>query len=57
MIVALGELSLDVPQLVDLDLNPVMCRPSDVVPVDAKVGLRNEASLPEGIPRQLRNPG
>ncbi|WP_310529256.1 acetate--CoA ligase family protein, partial [Nocardioides sp.] len=39
MVVALGELALDVPEIAELDLNPVMCTPAGTVLVDVKVRL------------------
>ena len=39
MVVALGELALDVPEIAELDLNPVMCTPTGTVLVDVKVRL------------------
>ncbi|GAB7006667.1 bifunctional GNAT family N-acetyltransferase/acetate--CoA ligase family protein [Nocardioides sp. AN3] len=56
MIVALGELALDVPQVAELDLNPVFCRSRGAVAVDVKVGLQEMATAGDGIPRQLRAP-
>lgn len=54
MVVALGELALDVPQIAELDLNPVMCTPSGTVLVDAKVRLAAATGSRAGLPRQLR---
>jgi acyl-CoA synthetase (NDP forming) len=54
MLVALGELATDVPELSEVDLNPVMCQADGVVVVDAKVGLRVVTSMNAGVPRQLR---
>lgn len=56
LVVALGELSLDVPHLAELDANPVMCRPDGAVLVDVKVGLRRAPPLDDEMPRQLRGP-
>jgi hypothetical protein len=53
-LVALGELSVDVPEIAELDLNPVMCTPTDVVLVDVKVRLAEASPVNAGIPRQLR---
>jgi len=52
--VALGELSVDVPEVAELDFNPVMCTPTDVVLVDVKVRLAEASPVNAGIPRQLR---
>lgn len=54
LIVAIGELALDVPQLIELDLNPVMCIPAGAVPVDAKIRLPDPLPLGDDLPRQLR---
>jgi hypothetical protein len=55
MLVNLGELATDVPQLSELDLNPVMCRPERALVVDAKVGLRASTETPDAVLRQLRH--
>jgi acyl-CoA synthetase (NDP forming)/GNAT superfamily N-acetyltransferase len=54
MVVALGELSLDVPEVAEVDLNPVMCTPTGTVLVDVKVRLADEAGPRVRMPRQLR---
>lgn len=54
MVVALGELALDVPEIAELDLNPVMCTPSGTVLVDVKVRLAAATDSRVGLPRQLR---
>jgi acyl-CoA synthetase (NDP forming)/GNAT superfamily N-acetyltransferase len=54
VLVALGELSVDVPEVAELDLNPVICTPTDVVLVDVKVRLAEASPVNAGIPRQLR---
>ena len=56
LVLALGDLALDVPALAELDLNPVMCRPEGVVAVDVKVALGGSPAVSEGVPRQLRAP-
>jgi acyl-CoA synthetase (NDP forming) len=57
MLVSLGRLATDVPELAELDLNPVMCGPDGAVVVDAKVGLRVAPQVGDGVPRQLRGRG
>ena len=57
MVVALGELALDVPEIAELDLNPVMCTPAGTVLVDVKVRLEDASPVHAGVPRQLRMPG
>jgi acyl-CoA synthetase (NDP forming) len=54
MVVALGELALDVPEIAELDLNPVMCTPTGTVLVDVKVRLAAGTGTRSGLPRQLR---
>jgi acyl-CoA synthetase (NDP forming)/GNAT superfamily N-acetyltransferase len=54
MVVALGELALDVPEIAELDLNPVMCTPAGTVLVDVKVRLAAGTGTCAGLPRQLR---
>jgi acyl-CoA synthetase (NDP forming) len=54
VLVALGELSVDVPEVAELDFNPVMCTPTGVVLVDVKVRLAEASPVNAGIPRQLR---
>ena len=39
LLVALGELAVDIPELAELDFNPVMCTPTGTVLVDVKVRL------------------
>lgn len=54
MVVALGELAIDVPQIAELDLNPVMCTPTGTVLVDVKVRVAAATGNHAGSPRQLR---
>jgi acyl-CoA synthetase (NDP forming)/GNAT superfamily N-acetyltransferase len=53
-LVALGQLALDVPQIAELDLNPVMVGTGRVAVVDAKVRLAVPVHVDAGIPRRLR---
>ena len=55
LVVALGELALDVPEVVELDVNPVMCTPSATVVVDVKMRLAGESGPRAQLPRQLRS--
>lgn len=58
-VVALGALALDVPELVELDLNPVLCGPDGVTAVDAKVRLvpaGGGGPVDPAAPRALRAP-
>ncbi|HET7734506.1 MAG TPA: GNAT family N-acetyltransferase [Nocardioidaceae bacterium] len=54
LICSLGRLSLDVPEIAELDLNPVMATPEGVVLVDVKMRLAEAAPGTDGVPRQLR---
>lgn len=54
LIVELGALAEDVPQVADVDLNPVMVGPETCAIVDAKVRLDRSAAPDPGIPRRLR---
>jgi len=57
VLVTLGQLSIDVPEIAELDFNPVMCTDSDVVLVDVKVRLQEALPVNAGVPRQLRTRG
>jgi acyl-CoA synthetase (NDP forming) len=57
VLVALGDLATDVPEVAELDLNPVICSVSGIVLVDVKVRLAEANPLDAGIPRALRMPG
>jgi acyl-CoA synthetase (NDP forming) len=54
LVVELGALAEDVPQVADVDLNPVMVGPETCAIVDAKVRLDRSAAPDPGIPRRLR---
>ena len=56
LVEALGALATDVPQLAELDLNPVVVTPDGCVLVDIKARLASGLPLNAGIPRQLRSP-
>jgi hypothetical protein len=56
MVCSLGELARDVPEIAELDLNPVMATPRGCVFVDVKVRLSDGPEINDGIPRQLRTP-
>jgi acyl-CoA synthetase (NDP forming)/GNAT superfamily N-acetyltransferase len=57
LLVTLGQLAIDVPEIAELDFNPAMCTTSDVVLVDVKVRLEEASPVNAGVPRQLRMPG
>ncbi len=54
LLVELGALAEDVPQVADVDLNPVMVGPESCAVVDVKVRLDRSAAPDPGIPRRLR---
>ena len=54
MIEALGRLAVDVPEIAELDLNPVLVGPGGCVVVDAKVRLATPVGPDAASPRQLR---
>ncbi len=56
LVESLGALATDVPQLAELDLNPVVVTPDGCVLVDIKARLASGPPLNAGIPRQLRSP-
>lgn len=54
LICSLGRLALDVPEIAELDLNPVMVNADGASLVDVKVRLAEAATVNDGVPRQLR---
>jgi hypothetical protein len=56
LVVDLGALAADVPQVAELDLNPVLVTATDCVLVDVKVRLATATAVNAGVPRQLRRP-
>ena len=54
LVVDLGRLAVDVPEVAELDLNPVMVAPDGCVVVDAKVRLATPVGPDSSAPRQLR---
>lgn len=44
----------DLPQIAELDLNPVVCIGADMVAVDAKIRLAPAVARPDALVRQLR---
>jgi acyl-CoA synthetase (NDP forming) len=56
LIVSLGALATDVPEVAELDLNPVLVTPDGCALVDVKVRLAAAPLLDAGIPRRLRRP-
>lgn len=55
VLISLGQLAIDVPQLAEIDLNPVIATPNGVVLVDVKARLTPPMSGDAGIPRRLRD--
>ena len=57
LVVAMGDLALDVPEITELDLNPVMVWPAGLSCVDAKIRLSEPVGPQDaGVPRRLRAP-
>jgi acyl-CoA synthetase (NDP forming) len=54
LIVALGRLAVDVPELAEADLNPVMATPQGAELVDVKLRLDHGEPVDAGVPRRLR---
>ncbi|WP_372734529.1 GNAT family N-acetyltransferase [Nocardioides sp.] len=54
MIAALGRLAVDIPEVAELDLNPVMVSPSGCAVVDVKLRVDRPVGPDAGAPRQLR---
>ncbi len=54
LVTALGRLAVDVPELAELDLNPVMVNADGCAVVDAKVRLATPVGPDSSAPRQLR---
>ncbi|MGI9156226.1 MAG: acetate--CoA ligase family protein, partial [Marmoricola sp.] len=53
-LVSLAQLATDIPQIAELDLNPVMVGADHVCVVDAKMRVSTAPALDAGIPRRLR---
>jgi hypothetical protein len=56
VVVGVGQLAVDVPEVSDLDLNPLLVAPEGVHCVDVKVRLRGSSARDAGVPRRLRPP-
>jgi acyl-CoA synthetase (NDP forming) len=54
LLLRLGRLAEDVPEVAELDLNPVLAGPDGVIAVDAKLRLAPVGAEPDPILRQLR---
>jgi len=55
LVVALGRLAVDVPELVEADLNPVVATAQGVDLVDVKLRLGHGEPVDAGVPRRLRD--
>jgi acyl-CoA synthetase (NDP forming) len=53
LLVRLGRLAADLPELAEADCNPVMCSPDGAVVVDARLRVRQVVPEPDGL-RRLR---
>jgi acyl-CoA synthetase (NDP forming) len=56
LVVALGRLAVDVPELAEADLNPVLAGPQGVTLVDVTMRLAETPAVDAGVPRRLREP-
>jgi acyl-CoA synthetase (NDP forming)/GNAT superfamily N-acetyltransferase len=56
LILAVARLADEVPEVAELDINPVVVRPDGVRCIDGKLRLAPAAALDEGVPRRLADP-
>ena len=54
LVVSVGRLAEEVPELVELDLNPVLVGPGGVALVDVKARLARASGVDDGVPRVVR---
>jgi hypothetical protein len=57
LLLRLGRLAEEHPEIAELDLNPVLAGPGGIHPVDAKLRLSPAGPEPDPVLRQLREPG
>jgi len=57
LVQAVGQLALDVPEVAEMDLNPVIMTPAGAACVDAKIRLVPAGPDDVGVPRSLRSRG
>jgi len=57
LVLRLGRLAEDIPEIAELDLNPVLVGPDSAVAVDAKLRLAPRGVEPDALLRRLRRPG
>ena len=56
VLVRLAALIDDLPEIAELDLNPLVCRGVEVLAVDARVRVAPAPYHPDPLLRQLRSP-
>jgi len=56
LVLAVGRLAQGVPEVAELDLNPVIVSATGLTVVDVKLRLARAAAGDAGVPRQLRRP-
>ncbi|MEV4536633.1 GNAT family N-acetyltransferase [Asanoa sp. NPDC049518] len=56
LLLRLGRLAEELPEVAELDLNPVLAGPDGVVALDAKLRLRPVGTEPDPVLRRLRRP-
>jgi len=56
LLLRLGRLAEELPEVAELDLNPVLVSADGIVVVDAKLRLREVGDEPDAVLRQLRTP-
>ncbi|MDQ7904015.1 GNAT family N-acetyltransferase [Phytohabitans sp. ZYX-F-186] len=57
LVLRLGRLAEDIPEIAELDLNPVLVGPGGPVAVDARLRLAPVGQEPDALLRRLRQPG
>lgn len=56
LIARISQLAYDVPQIAELDLNPVICHADTISLVDVRIRVAPEAALPDPVLRKLATP-
>jgi hypothetical protein len=56
LVTRIAQLADDVPQIAELDLNPVICRGSSLTVVDARIRVAAAPDLPDPVLRRLAAP-
>ena len=57
LLLRVGRLAEDLPDVAELDLNPVLVSADGVIVVDAKLRVAEVGREPDAVLRQLRSPG